>query len=132
MLVLSVGATDVYAQEASADSGDKHTVQGVVRDEFGEILPAANIYLKDKPTVGTASNADGSFRFPGKLSEGDVVVFSFVGHSPLEYTVSADTPAALDIELLMNEMVGALAGNELYSSRTVAGRMWVKVKQLFD
>lgn len=130
--MLSVGATGVYAQKAPADTDDKHTVQGVVRDEFGEILPAANIYLKDKPTVGTVSNADGSFRFPGKLSEGDVVVFSFVGHSPLEYTVSADIPAALNIELLMNEMVGAPAGNELYSTHSLAGRMWARVKQLFD
>ncbi|MCU0448275.1 MAG: DUF5686 family protein [Bernardetiaceae bacterium] len=64
-------------------------LRGKVRSETGELLPFANIYIKNTQS-GTASNADGEYeiRLPSGRQQ---VVFQFVGYQTVEKTVEIGT-----------------------------------------
>ncbi|MFA0961564.1 carboxypeptidase-like regulatory domain-containing protein [Roseivirga sp. BDSF3-8] len=125
------GTADVYAQQPGSPGSE--TVKGVILDEYGEPLPAANIFLKDEPGVGTVSDASGGFRFPRKLSEGDVIVFSFVGFETQEYVIGSEVPESLEVKMAMyNEIAGDLASDEVYASGSASGGFWSMVKGWFD
>ena len=54
----------------------------MVYDDTGESSWCNCIY-KDNISVGTISDADGSFRL--RVSRGDGIVFTFVGYDKIEY-----------------------------------------------
>ncbi len=62
----------------------QQTVTGTVTDESGLPLPGVNIIIKGTST-GVQSDFDGNFTITA--SQGDVLVFSFVGMETLEYPV---------------------------------------------
>ncbi len=59
------------------------TIAGTVYDEAGGALPGATIYIRDNISVGTTSDGDGKFSI--KVSQGDVIVFTFVGYDKIEH-----------------------------------------------
>lgn len=70
----------VYAQRASIK------LEGIVYDNEGETLPGANVYLKDRPGVGTTTDVNGKFSITA--SKGDMLVVSFIGYANIEYLVT--------------------------------------------
>mgnify|MGYP000606214519 CR=1 FL=1 len=79
------------------------TVTGVVRDaETNDLIPGVNVIVKNT-TTGTSTDFDGNFVLSG-LSAGDVLVFSYIGFLPKEYTVRQTET----ISISMQEDVSAL------------------------
>ncbi len=63
-------------------------MEGIVYDETDTPLPGVTVYLRDKISVGTTTNADGKFSI--RASRGDMIVFSFVGYERIEYLVTEE------------------------------------------
>lgn len=66
------------------------TIQGTIIDPSfnNEPLSGVNVYLKDRPGVGTASDIDGKFLI--KASKGDMIVFTYLGYDNFEYQVAKE------------------------------------------
>lgn len=66
------------------------TIQGIIQDPAynNEPLSGVNVYLKDRPGVGTASDVDGKFSI--KASKGDIIIFAYLGYDNLEYPVTKE------------------------------------------
>ncbi len=63
------------------------TVTGTVTDaSTNETMPGVNVVVKNT-TVGTMTQANGTYSL--SASPGDILVFTFVGYSPLEVTVGS-------------------------------------------
>lgn len=73
-----------------AQKGTTFTMQGVVSDPSmnNDPLIGVNVYLKDRPGVGTATDIDGKFSV--KASRGDVLIFKSLGYENFEYPVSKE------------------------------------------
>ena len=59
---------------------------GRVVDEKGAPIAYATVYPQLQPELGTATNNDGRFVFEAELSEGDLVIFSFIGYEKITVT----------------------------------------------
>lgn len=79
-LILVCSCSLVYAQQGELD------IQGVVYDHLGETVPGANVYIKQRPTVGVATDMDGRFQL--KANAGEVLVIAFIGYDNIEYPVT--------------------------------------------
>ncbi len=90
-------------------------IKGVVRDETGEPLPGVSVIRKGT-TQGTATDADGRFEFPYKLKAGDVLTFSFIGFTSIDYVVPEKAPGDVGIVLTMayEVMMGELVSDVPY------------------
>ena len=62
------------------------SLEGVVYDHLGETVPGANVYVKGNTSVGTVTDIDGNFTL--KVSQGDVLVFAFIGYDNIEYPIT--------------------------------------------
>jgi hypothetical protein len=118
-------------EKTTANPGQK--IKGVVKSSADQSpLVGISIYLKGSP-VGTTSDETGKFEFPQELNEGDTLMFSFIGYETLEYAITKNTVASIDIS--MNEsyvLMGAVAVNEVYTPKQSAiARFWGKVKSKF-
>jgi TonB-linked SusC/RagA family outer membrane protein len=60
-------------------------VTGQVLDENGETIPGANVTVKGNPNLGTVTDLDGNFTL--NVSQGSVLVVSFIGYISQEHTV---------------------------------------------
>ncbi len=78
LLLFLLGSTYSYTQEK--------TVSGRVSDQGGLPLPGVNILVKGT-TSGTQSDFDGNFSI--QASEGQILVFSYLGQTTIESTVGA-------------------------------------------
>ncbi|KAA6342738.1 TonB-dependent receptor SusC [termite gut metagenome] len=72
----------------SAQQKTSFTIEGTVYDETGETLSGATVYVKEKVTLGTATDSNGKFTI--KVSRGDMLVFSFIGYDKVEYLVTEE------------------------------------------
>ena len=116
------------------------TVTGtVVSADDGSALPGVNVVLKGS-VHGTVTDADGRFRFPEELKEGDVLVFTFVGLQTQEYTIrpfkNANVNMPMEIDTKMICMVYDMMGEVVTTDRfveepSVFKKAWRKVKNLF-
>ncbi|MEO2129317.1 MAG: carboxypeptidase-like regulatory domain-containing protein, partial [Christiangramia sp.] len=66
----------------------EQTITGTVTDSDGLPLPAVNVLIKGT-TTGTQTDFDGNYSI--EASQGDVLVFSFVGLETTEVTVGSST-----------------------------------------
>lgn len=66
------------------------TIQGTIIDPGynNEPLSGVNVYLKDRPGVGVASDTNGDFSI--KASKGDVIIFTYLGYENQEYPVTKE------------------------------------------
>ncbi len=65
----------------------KGMVQGIVKDNLGELLIGVNINIKGTDT-GTTSDFDGKFSI--KVKKGETLVVSYIGYKALELKISND------------------------------------------
>ena len=85
MLILA--ATVLFLYQTSYAQDSQHTISGYIKDvENGETLIGANIYLKNKPGIGTTANNYGFYSLT--LAEGEyTLVFSYLGFQDQEIAV---------------------------------------------
>ncbi len=76
VLLLMLSAGYALAQDVQ--------VRGTVADETGTPLPGVTILLKGT-TTGTTTDLDGKYSISGPAD--GVLVFSFIGYTPLEETI---------------------------------------------
>ena len=83
---------NIFAQE---EASDKLEVTGVVVDEFDMPMPYVNVYVKNTQS-GTLTDLDGKYAI--QVKPGQILVFSYVGYSNLEKTVSNSTELSVSLE----------------------------------
>jgi TonB-linked SusC/RagA family outer membrane protein len=78
------------------------TVTGTVTDaSTNETMPGVNVVVKNT-TVGTMTQANGTYSL--SASPGDILVFTFVGYSPLEVTVGSSNRIDASLTLAPTEL----------------------------
>lgn len=101
-------------------------VKGVVRDQTGEPMPGVSVIRKGT-TQGTATDVYGRFDFPHKLKAGDVLTFSFIGFTSIDYVVPENAPGdvkvSLTVDILLEmdaTIMGELVSDAPYSDTPVS------------
>lgn len=61
-------------------------LEGEVKDKYDNLLPGVNVYVKNSPGRGIASDVNGHFRI--SVKPGDVLSFSFIGYKTKEVFIS--------------------------------------------
>ncbi len=84
-----------------AFSQQEKTISGLVTDQDNIPLPGVNILVKGT-TTGTQSDFDGNYLI--NASEGDVLVYSYLGQKTTERTVSASNTINVQLELDTEEL----------------------------
>ncbi|OGX89863.1 SusC/RagA family TonB-linked outer membrane protein [Hymenobacter coccineus] len=96
-------------QQAQAQN---RTVSGKITDRAtNQGLPGVTVIVKGRPTVGTTSNAEGSFVLNDVPAEASTLVFSFVGYSTQERPITGgalNVALATDAKQLSEVVVTAL------------------------
>ncbi|TYA78523.1 carboxypeptidase-like regulatory domain-containing protein [Seonamhaeicola marinus] len=90
---------------------------GTVLDHENLPLPGVSIVLKGTK-IGATTDFEGKYKFPQKLKEGDVLIFSYLGYTPIRKKVKANQTVldvTLDAELV--ELMGAVNSNKVYKSK---------------
>lgn len=85
-------------------------ITGTVRDAKGNPLPGVTVSLKNS-NKGTKTDVNGFYRIPANA--GDVLVFSYIGHTPKEITVGTDNTVSTTLEESvkgLNELVVTALG----------------------
>jgi hypothetical protein len=109
----------------------ERTLSGIVKDEFGEILPGVNVWIKGTET-GTVTGADGKFQI--SVDAGDVLAFSFIGFVTKELTITDKiiNDQEFTLTLDMQVTLGEVAVNHVYGEEPSALKTWwQKVKSIF-
>lgn len=117
--LLFISVQSLSSQTASQNTKDI-TVSGTV-SENGNPLADVNVLLL-KSAVGTKTDADGKFTFPQKVKEGDVLLFSYLGHETKRIKIKDESNSksvVLNIDLPISdvELLGEVAEDEVYSSK---------------
>jgi len=117
---------------ALAQQGEALTIAGTVVNEAGEPLSSVSIYIKDKATTGTSTNADGEFSI--NVVYGDRLVFTYVGYEPFEH-VAVESTTNLSIALTdkseaLDEVVVVGLGTSQRKISSVGAITTVDVKEL--
>ena len=90
--------TIAHAMGESTDIVDEmvqQTISGTVSDAQGQPLPGANVVVKGT-TTGTQSDFDGNYSITA--SEGDVLVFSYIGFATQEVPVGSSTTVNVTLQ----------------------------------
>ncbi|TMM58149.1 hypothetical protein FEE95_01600 [Maribacter algarum] len=99
---------------------EQYTVKGTVVDEENLPLAGVNVVLKGT-RMGVVTDLDGKFEFPRALDIDDVLIFSYIGYNPKEYTVVADTFANENIKITFDlsdiSLMGAVEVEGVYRSK---------------
>lgn len=121
-------------QRANIVESQKYTVSGVVIDsDSNEGIPGTNILLKGT-SYGTTTDAYGNFKFPKKLKEGDVLIFSFIGYEIKEYVVPKNGAARVELSLKLSldvSIMGEVATNDIYHEDRSLPNVWSRIKSIF-
>ncbi|MDR2954956.1 MAG: TonB-dependent receptor [Prevotella sp.] len=79
-----------------------YTMGGTVYDELGP-LTGATVHIKEKVTIGAATDENGKFTI--KAERGDWLVFRFIGYEQVEYLVTEEKK---DLEIRFTESAAQL------------------------
>jgi TonB-linked SusC/RagA family outer membrane protein len=81
----------------------KIKVKGVVLTEAGVPVQGANVTVK-QTEKGTITNAKGEFELSYAIPEGSVLIFSFVGYAPQNFTVKDGGQIRIYMKVAQNEL----------------------------
>ncbi|MEM7381010.1 MAG: TonB-dependent receptor plug domain-containing protein, partial [Bacteroidota bacterium] len=87
LMLFLLGTSWAYAQEK--------TVSGTITDSFGVPLPGVNIVIKGT-TTGVQSDFDGNYLI--QVSEGQTLVFSYLGQQTVELLVGSSSTMNVQME----------------------------------
>lgn len=80
-------------------------ITGIVLDEEKRPLPGVSVVLKGT-NIGTSTDFAGTFQFPRKLKQGDVLQFSYLGYETKEHRITSKEPVKhLSINFELSEVV---------------------------
>ncbi len=96
IIALCLMLVNVHFHQTWAQSKNEFQVSGVILDETGAPLPGANVFVKNEPGVGVASDVDGNFRI--RVSRNQVLVFSYMGYESQEVLITKDI-TGLEVKL---------------------------------
>jgi TonB-linked SusC/RagA family outer membrane protein len=91
----------------------KTTINGKVTDANGNPIPGATVFLKGT-TLGTISDFEGNFSLSAPL-DSRILVVSFVGYKPQEFTIDNKTSFAVTLEELtfgLDEVIAVGYGSQ--------------------
>jgi TonB-linked SusC/RagA family outer membrane protein len=111
-LFLLLAGNNLFAQQR---------VTGTVKDGNGTPLESVSVTIKDKPDIGTTTDAQGSFSIAA--SANDVLVFEFVGYKKDEVKVGSRPTINVTLTVLttnLNEVVVIGYGTKLKGELTGA------------
>ncbi|MDR2384326.1 MAG: TonB-dependent receptor [Tannerella sp.] len=107
-------------------------VSGTIFDEADDTMAGVNVYLKDKPGIGTSSDYEGKFSI--KVAKGDVVIFSFIGYETQErYVTKEETGIKISMQpssVVLEEAVVTGMGTTQRKVSVVGAITTVNVKEL--
>ena len=107
LLLLCITST-VFAQD------DKIKVSGTVTDEKNEAVIGANVFVKDKPGLGIATDIDGKYSLMVKKNA--TLVFTYLGYDKQEIDINGRT--TIDVKMkpsennVLNEVVVTGTGTQ--------------------
>ncbi|HEX2920644.1 MAG TPA: SusC/RagA family TonB-linked outer membrane protein [Bacteroidales bacterium] len=126
LLSLILGYTPVKAEEnglktSTTVSQQTFSISGKVTDKSGTPVPGVTVTLKGT-TTGAMTDADGKYTITG-VSNGSIIVFSFMGLKSQEVTVSGSSNLNIEMEedsIALQEVVvvgyGSMTKKEISSS----------------
>lgn len=68
--------------------GSEFVIKGHITDKTKVSIPGVNVYVKNSPGIGVATDPDGNYQIRTKVS--DVLVFSFVGYRTKEILIDKE------------------------------------------
>ncbi|WP_024479325.1 carboxypeptidase-like regulatory domain-containing protein [Cellulophaga baltica] len=99
---------------------NKYKVKGLVVDQENLPLPGVSVVLKGT-NEGVSTDFDGNFEFSRRLSEGDVLVFSYVGYDTQRYTIAKSETDTIEISILFDsadiELMGDISIEGVYQPK---------------
>ncbi|MCR1024393.1 carboxypeptidase-like regulatory domain-containing protein [Cellulophaga baltica] len=99
---------------------NKYKVKGLVVDQENLPLPGVSVVLKGT-NEGVSTDFDGNFEFSRHLSEGDVLVFSYVGYDTQRYTIAKSETDTIEISILFDsadiELMGDISIEGVYQPK---------------
>lgn len=101
-----------WAQSSSTSPG--RVMTGNVKNERGEFIVGASVYVKSTPRVGTTTDAKGEFRLQGIPAGQQIIVITFLGMEMLEVEYANQR----DLEVVLKEeatQVGEVVVTGIYS-----------------
>jgi hypothetical protein len=104
---------------------DPITITGVVKDDYGDLLPGATVIVKGT-TNGISTDFDGKFSLRN-VHVGDVLIYSFIGLKSKEVVV-LEKHTFMEIVLDSYELLGEVSVSEVYSSKK---SLWQRIKSIF-
>lgn len=127
LLFLCLTFPSAYAQETK-----ELTIAGTVVNEQGNPMPSVTIFIKDRPSAGTSTDADGKFSI--QAIYGDKIVFSHTGYENVEH-VAVESTTALRIQIAeksadIDEVIVVGLGNTQRKISSVGAITTVDVKSL--
>ncbi|WP_405269420.1 carboxypeptidase-like regulatory domain-containing protein [Cellulophaga sp. Ld12] len=121
-LSTSVQTELVSNSEATTNTtqSNKYKVKGLVVDQENLPLPGVSVVLKGT-NEGVSTDFDGNFEFSRRLSEGDVLVFSYVGYDTQSYTIVKSETDTIEISILFDsadiELMGDISIEGVYQPK---------------
>jgi hypothetical protein len=94
-------------------------ISGSVKDEKGELIPGANVLIKDSYD-GTSSSATGEFSFVSEEAGAQVLVVTFVGFKTFSQPIEL-TGKAIEILVTLKEEINQLDGVVISAGSFTAG-----------
>ncbi|WP_142784364.1 SusC/RagA family TonB-linked outer membrane protein [Changchengzhania lutea] len=120
LVLININFSPVYANSIYTDNIinlQEKTITGTVTDNSGIPLPGVNIIVKGT-TKGAQSDFDGNYTIG--ISEGEVLIFSYVGFKSLEFTVGESNiiNVTMEVDNQLDEVVITAYGTSKKSSFT--------------
>lgn len=102
--------------------GQNITVRGYVHDSL-QTVPYASVYMKNNPSNGTLTSADGTFTMTvDRALLPDSLVISFVGYHGFILPMAASSADTLSVNALLRENVIELPGVQVVSKKRKKNR----------
>jgi hypothetical protein len=83
-------------------------ITGTIKDKQGEVIPLANVYLKDT-FDGTNSDLEGNFSFKTNESGNQTIIVSYIGYKTFEQSVEL-TKSSFQVNVLLIEEINKIDG----------------------
>ena len=94
-------------------------ISGVVRDEKGEVIPGANVFIQDFYD-GISSDVEGKFSFTSDEKGAKVLVVTFVGYKQFQQAIELEGQA-LTVNILLKEEINQLDAVVISAGSFTAG-----------
>ncbi|UZR96601.1 carboxypeptidase-like regulatory domain-containing protein [Chondrinema litorale] len=133
-----IGQEEEYKNQQSGDTTNSFSVKGIVMSEVDN-EPLPGVYIFNGEIQETAiTDLDGNFELKN-VKAGDVITFSYIGFKEEKYKIPKQVDSELinvtlkNVFLVLNaELLGEVAISEVYSEKSLFGKLGDKFKNIFN